>query len=172
VLGRRRDEDTLRRVYREHVDAVFAFFAYSSGRETAEDLTAVTFEKVIRAWHRYDAARAGERTWILSIARNVQTDHFRRQRLRQTASTDQHPELLELEASDAWETRILDGELLRGWLEVLSEREKEVLALRYAADLSAAEVAELLELTADNVHQIASRALRRLRARAAGGALP
>ena len=43
------DVDELRRVYREHVPAVFAFFGYAVARETAEDLTASTFERVIRA---------------------------------------------------------------------------------------------------------------------------
>lgn len=165
---RRRDSEALRRVYEEHVDAVYAFLAYSVGPDAAEDLTATTFERVIRAWRRYDPSRATERTWILSIARNALTDHFRRESHRRSASIDQHPSLLEGHgAEDERIGRRLDQEELRGWLSVLSEREREVLALRYGADLQATDIGRLLGLQPANVHQIISRALRRLRERAA-----
>ena len=53
---------------------------------------------------------------------------------------------------------------MRDWLRGLEPRERELLALRFAADLPAAEIARILDLSEDNVHQIASRALRRLHA--------
>ena len=155
--------DELRRVYREHVSAVFAFFAYAVSRETAEDLTATTFERVIRAWSGYDAQRGPERAWVLAIARNLLTDHYRRQSHRDTVSTDQHPLLLDTLSSDDWIERRLTHAELHGWLEQLGQREREILALRYGADLRATEIAELTGLTAANIHQIVSRSLRRLR---------
>ena len=42
-----------------------------------EDLTARTFEKAWRARHRYRRDLAGFSTWLLTIARNVATDHLR-----------------------------------------------------------------------------------------------
>lgn len=163
MRGKRPDEDVLRRFYREHVDAVYAFFAYSVERHTAEDLTASTFERALRAWGRYDAAVASERTWVLSIARNLLVDHFRRQKHRAAASIDEEGAVPELPSPDDPLARGLDQDELRGWLAHLSDRERQVLALRYGADLQAAEVAELLDLSAANVHQIVSRAMRRLR---------
>jgi RNA polymerase sigma-70 factor (ECF subfamily) len=162
--GRRlsRDEE-LRRVYREHLRAVYAFLAYSVPAATAEDLTGATFERVIRAWDRFDPAKASERTWILTIARNLLADHFRRQQHRAAVSLDEHPALMDALQSDDLESRRLSEDELRGWLSHLKDRERQVLALRYGADLPAEHVAELLELTPANVHQIASRALRRLR---------
>lgn len=156
-------DDALRRVYREHVAAVFAFFGYSVSRETAEDLTASTFERVIRAWDGYDAELGTERAWLLAIARNLLTDHYRRQNHRDTVSTDEHPLLLDTLMADDWIESRLTGAELHGWLEQLGKREREVLALRYGADLTAKEIAELTGLTDANVHQIISRSLRRLR---------
>ena len=154
-------------MFREHVGAVYAVFAYSVDAATAEDLTSATFEKVIRSWRRYDPAKAGERTWIIAIARNTMIDHFRRQSHRDASSLDEHPGLLDhLAAGDDFTQRHLDADELRSLLAVLGEREREVLALRYAADLPAADIAELLGLSAANVHQIISRSLRRLRASA------
>jgi RNA polymerase sigma factor (sigma-70 family) len=160
---RRAPDPELQRVYREHVSAVYAFFGYSVSKETAEDLTASTFERVIRAWADYDPQRGPERAWVLAIARNLLTDHYRRQQRRNTVSTDEHPILLDVLSSDDWiESRLSHAEL-HEWLEQLGAREREILALRYGADLRATEIAELTNLTASNVHQIVSRSLRRLR---------
>lgn len=154
-------------MYRDHLDAVFAFFAYSLGRQAAEDLTATTFERVIRHWSRYDAGRASERTWILAIARNTLIDHYRRQSHRQTTSLDEHPVLLDtLAEQDDPLARMLSGDAFAGWLDGLKPREREILAMRYGADLSGAEIAALTDLTEANVHQIISRTLRRLRSQA------
>ena len=151
-------------MYRTHVRAVFSFLAYSVSREAAEDLTSTTFERVLKAWDRFDPQRASERTWVLAIARNALTDHYRRQSHRGTVSVDEHPGLLDrLVDSTEPLARQLAVEGLASWLCELSEREREVLALRFGADLSAREIAGLTSLTEDNVHQIASRGLRRLR---------
>jgi RNA polymerase sigma-70 factor (ECF subfamily) len=158
-------EAELRRVYREHVDAVYAFFAYALPRGHAEDLTSATFERVVRHWSRYDAAKASERTWILAIARNLLTDHHRRRRHRDALSLDEHPVLLDTLAADDELGRRLDRDEVRSWLVGLSERERDLLALRYGADLTARDIAGLTELSEANVHQILSRALRKLRQR-------
>lgn len=157
-------EDELQRVYREHVGATYAFFAYSLSQPAAEDLTGATFERVVRSWSSFDPRRGSERTWILAIARNQLTDFFRRQAVRTTVSLDEHPQLLDLlEATDDAIGRRLSIEELKGWLSRLGPREQEVLALRYGADLQASEIGGLCGLSTANVHQILSRSLRRLR---------
>jgi RNA polymerase sigma factor (sigma-70 family) len=160
----RRDQEELRRVYQAHVSAVYAFFAYSVGRTTAEDLTSSAFERVIRSWDSFDPSKGSERTWILTICRNLLTDHHRRQQHRDATSLDEHPALLDtLVGPEDEYARRLDRDELRSWLSALSEREKEVLALRYGADLKAEDIAALTDLTTANVHQILSRTLRKLR---------
>jgi RNA polymerase sigma factor (sigma-70 family) len=166
VLRRRAAADDLSRVYREHVGAVYGFFAYSLKAPSAEDLTSATFERVLRAWKAFDPSRGSERAWILAIARNLLVDHYRRQSHRDTASTDEHPGLLEPLAGEDLLERTLTADELRGWLAVLGERERQILALRYAADLPAAEIAAIVGLSTANVHQILSRSLKRLRAAA------
>ncbi len=165
VQRKRARDQELRRVYRDHVDAVFGFFAYSLGRQAAEDLTATTFERVIRHWGRYDSKRASERTWILVIARNTLIDHYRRQSHRQAASLDEHPLLMDsLVEQDDPLARSLADDAFAQRLSSLKDREREVLALRFGGDLSGAEIATALELSEANVHQIISRSLKKLRA--------
>ena len=57
----------------------------------------------------------------------------------------------------------LDPELAAA-LATLSDREREVVALRYGADLTGPQIAELKELSLANVQQILSRSLRQMRA--------
>jgi RNA polymerase sigma-70 factor (ECF subfamily) len=142
---------------------VYAFFAYSVSHAAAEDLTSATFEKVVRAWDSYDARKASARTWILAIARNQLTDHYRRAALRDARSLDAEPALIEQLSAPDVAVEIGDREAFRSLLLDSDERERQIIALRYGAELSANEVADILGLTAANVHQIASRALRRLR---------
>src|SRR3954468_7759106 len=163
-LRGRSPRDELLDVYRDNVNAIYAFFSYSVSHETAEELTAATFEPVVKAWSRFNPETARPRTWILAIARNVLTDHFRRQSHRSAISLDEYPALAaSLASSDDPGARLLSLDMVRQWLSDLEPREREVLALRFAADLPAAEVARHLDISEANVHQISSRALRRLR---------
>jgi RNA polymerase sigma factor (sigma-70 family) len=148
-------------LYDEQVWSVYGFFGYRlASREEAEDLTQLTFERALRAWSRFDPSRASARTWLLAIARNLLIDHYRR---REPIPTG---DLAELETSgdpDAEPGLGLapDLELALG---TLSDRERELLALRYGGDLSGPEIAQLTGLKLANVQQIISRALRRMRA--------
>ena len=63
-----RDSD-FARVYDEHLWHVYGFLAYRvRDRNMVEDLTQSTFERALRAWPRFDPAKASERTWLLVIA--------------------------------------------------------------------------------------------------------
>jgi len=158
--------DELHRVYRDHVGAVYAFFAYSVAHHVAEDLTAETFERVVRSWGRFDPTRASQRAWILAIARNLLTDHYRKQHHRAGPSLDAQPELAEARSAagrDDLADNQISFETVKGWLSLLAPREREIIALRYGADLTTSEIAASLGTSEANVLQISSRALRRLR---------
>lgn len=150
-------------VYDEHMGRVYGFFAYwLRSRPDAEDLTQQTFERAFRAARSYDPARASVATWLLAIARNLLVDHFRaRSDDRKLRSLDQIA-LDTLEAAPDAYSLGLDPALERA-LARLSEREQELIALRYGADLSGPEVAAVTGLTLANTHQILARALRKLR---------
>jgi RNA polymerase sigma-70 factor (ECF subfamily) len=150
-------------VYEEQIWRVYGFFAYRlKSRQDAEDLTQYTFERAWRAWGRYDPARASVSTWLLVIARNLLLDH-----LRANSTSRQRPATEgELEAITADPDRFslgLEPEIERA-LSELGPRERELIAMRFGADLTGPEIAELTGLTLANVQQILSRALRRMRA--------
>jgi RNA polymerase sigma-70 factor (ECF subfamily) len=149
--------------YDEHVWQVYAFLAYRCANRTdAEDLTQMTFERALRAWHRYDERRASLLTWLLAIARNLLIDFYRADRSSGNETLDAlgTREPSEDEAYDLG----LSPELAAALAE-LSDRDREVVALRFGGDLTGPEIAEMLELSLANVQQILSRSLRRLRGR-------
>ena len=150
-------------LYDEQVYSVYGFLAYRvRTREEAEDLTQLTFERAVRAWSRYDPERASARTWLLAIARNLLIDHYRADRTAAQAPLEEAPEWAAV-VDGPDESVGLSPELATA-LATLGERERELIALRYGADLTGPEIAELCGLTLANVQQILSRSLRRLRA--------
>lgn len=148
-------------VYDDEVWRVYAFIAYRvKSKQDAEDLTQQTFERALKAWRSFDPERASAATWLTSIARNLVIDHYRGDR---SDRHDPDPELLEqIEAPEDASRFGLDPDLEQA-LATLGEREREIIALRFGADLNGPEIAELTGLTLANVQQILSRSLRRLR---------
>lgn len=153
-------------LYDDHIWDVYGFIAYRvSTREQAEDLTQATFERALKAWSRFDPERASAQTWLLAIARNLVIDHYRSDKSRSTSHLDTTEESDAkagmVEAED--ERRLGVSPELEAALSGLPDRQREVLALRFGGDLSGAQIAEMTGLSLDNVQQILSRSLRRLR---------
>lgn len=152
------------RVYELYVDRVYAFFAYRLAvRIDAEDLTAATFERIVRHVDRFDEARGTVATWVFTIAENVLIDHYRRQARRdeQTLPDGGEESIAQLVSVDRPSEGLAPP--LQQALAALSPREQHVIGLRFGGDLSGREIAGILGTTEANAHQMLSRALRRLR---------
>ena len=147
--------------YETHIWHVYGFLAYRTrSRADAEDLTQETFERALKAWSRFDPARADLRTWLLVIARNTYIDSRRRAAARpQTLEAADPDTLVGARTAD---TPGPDPELDAA-LKRLNRREREAIALRFGGDLKIAEVAEILDVSVSNAQQILSRALKSLR---------
>lgn len=149
--------------YEAHVWDVYGFFAYRLGhRAEAEDLTQQTFEKALRAWARFDPQRAPLGAWLMAIARNLLIDHYRTDRSDRQEPIDRQPDS-ELGAEPLEHDLGIAPDLAIA-LATLPARDREVIALRFGADLSGRQIAELTGLSLSNVQQILSRSLRKLRA--------
>jgi RNA polymerase sigma factor (sigma-70 family) len=156
--------------YEEELPRVYGYVAYQvASQEEAEDLTQQTFERALAHWGEFDDRRATITTWLLAIARNLVVDHYRaRARRPQTVSLDDLSEA-QLETTGYSDPAVGVVPELESALTALGERERELIALRYGADLSGPQIAAVTGLTVANVQQILSRSLRRLRAELEGG---
>jgi RNA polymerase sigma-70 factor (ECF subfamily) len=149
-------------VYRDQLPRVYNFFRYRLGNDAvAEDLTSRTFEKAWRARQRYRRDLSAFGTWLLRIARNVAVDHLRSSRnhapldAASDAPADTTPEHDEMRRSDFSHLATLVAKL--------SEREQELLALKYGAGATNRAIAELTGLTESNVGTLLHRAVQTLR---------
>jgi RNA polymerase sigma factor (sigma-70 family) len=151
-------------MYQEQIWSVYGYLAYRlRSREEAEDLTQATFERALRSWAGYDAERSQPRTWLLAIAHNILVDHYRAVRVRPVTVPEEGSLTVPQPAQPGPEETGWVSPDLAYALERLSQRDREVIALRFGGDLTGREIAELLDLTLANVQQILSRSLRNLR---------
>ena len=142
----------------EHLDDVYAYLVYlTRDRSLAEDLTADTFEKALKAWRRFDANRGSARTWLCQIARTTALDWFRgEERRRHREQRAAVPDRLDAGFADG-----LSPEL-EAALRELSAAEREVIALRVLLELDNEETARVLGISPTAVSTRLSRALKKL----------
>jgi RNA polymerase sigma factor (sigma-70 family) len=155
-------DNRFERLYAEHAQALFGFLSYRTGdRVLAEDLLADTFERALRARRRFDPRKASEKTWLYTIALNCLRDHARRRHtegraLKRIASGAIPEATGEME-------EVSDRDLIRRNLALLSDDEREAIALRFGADLTVPEIAKLTGERLTTVEGRVYRALRKLR---------
>jgi RNA polymerase sigma factor (sigma-70 family) len=149
------------KLYEQNAQGLFAFLAYRTGDQSlAEDLVAETFERALRS-RRGFRRRGSEKTWLYSIGLNCLRDHMRRRSVEQRA-LQRHglePEAALNPGTEAVEAR----DAIRRAFEVLSQEEREATALRYGAELTVPEIAELTGEKLTTVEGRVYRALRKLR---------
>jgi RNA polymerase sigma-70 factor, ECF subfamily len=148
-------------IYGDHAQPLLGFLVYRTGdRALSEDVLADTFERVLRSRKPFDPRRASRKTWLYTIALNVLRDHIRRQQAETRALARIGPPATadaSMEAVQGERGRILDA------LKVLSPEEREVVALRYGADMTVPEIAKLQNEKLTTVEGRVYRALRKLR---------
>lgn len=134
---------------------LYGYVAYrvGSGPE-AEDLTSTAFERGLRYRASYDASRGSPLTWLIGIARREIADS-----MRTPDSPFTVPEL----SSESHEPAVVDKVVIHAALARLPSRDRDLIALRYGAELSAREIAELLGETTNGVEVALHRARARLR---------
>ena len=149
-------------IYAEQLPRVYNFFRYRIGdRPEVEDLTSLTFEKAWRARHRYRRDIAGFTTWLLTIARNVATDHYRAAR-RDVPLEDAAGHATGVTPEDE-AARRSDIQRLGALMAALPDRDRELLSLKYGAGMTNRAIARVTGLTESNVGTILHRAVEKFR---------
>jgi RNA polymerase sigma-70 factor, ECF subfamily len=149
-------------LYRSCRDDVYAYVAtLLRDRSAAEDVTALAFERAYRKQRSFRRERGNERAWLFGIARNAALDELRRRR--------RLAPLLAEPAEAAPERDPEDPELalrrvaVRSALAGLGGRERELIALKFHAGLSNAEIARVLRTSETNAGTMLHRAIQTLR---------
>lgn len=163
-------------LYQRYVDRVYSYLRFRV-RDPAltEDLTQEVFIQVMRGLATLEW-RGSLAPWILRIARNTVVDHWRRSG-RRPERTLTAVEAGEMDEDDNRMDRLLAQEepgleLAELWLDRarieaasrhLTDLQQQVLALRFAADLSVRETAEAMGRSEGAVKNLQHHAVRSLR---------
>jgi RNA polymerase sigma-70 factor, ECF subfamily len=153
---------------RNNLDAVYRYLlTMTKDSALAEDLTSETFERALRRWHRFDPRRAGEKTWLLMLARSAALDHFRaearRLRREERFVSEQDDEQDDEQADIQVDLGLTPA--LEAALAELSAAEREVIALRVIVELDGDTAARVLGISRTSCSTRLSRALRKLEER-------
>ncbi|MDX6687209.1 MAG: hypothetical protein QOF86_3337 [Baekduia sp.] len=138
----------------EHRDTVFRFLVASVGRDAADDCFQETFLSAMKAYPRLRAG-SNHRAWVLTIAHRKALDHHRA-RARHAIPVQDVPEVAVYDApprdDEAW-ARVRE----------LPPKQRAAVLLRYAGDLSHAEVAAALGCSEEAARRSAHEGLKKLR---------
>lgn len=141
----------------ELIPHVYSYAAYRLGDgHDAEDVTSEVFERAIRYRKSYDQSKGEPIAWLLGIARRSVDAAL-------NARPRDHVELEDM----AGETSIEDDSVRRltlaAALAQLSDRDQELISLRYGAELTALQIGQVLGMQTNAVEVALHRALARLR---------
>ena len=167
-LARKGDSDAFGMLYDHYQGSVYRFLYYRVGSVAlAEDLTSETFFRALRSMGTFQWQGKDFGAWLMTIARNLTTDHFKAGRTRLELSTDDMTAQVDAAggSTDGPDTQVLaslTNQALLVALKKLPHEQQECLIMRFLQGLSIAETALVLGRSAGAVKQLQLRGVRNL----------
>lgn len=163
-LARQGDKEAFGLLYDHYHASVHRFLSFRVGSQLlAEDLTSETFFRALRSMNSFRWQGKDFGAWLMTIARNLATDHFKAGRTRLEQTTEDMATLdTTTEGPEGDVLSSLNSELLLRALRELPNEQRECLILRFFEGLSIAETAEQLDRSAGAIKQLQLRGVRNL----------
>lgn len=151
-------------LYDEYSLTVYRYiYARVSSAALAEDLTSETFVRALRALDSFRWQGRDFGAWLVTIARNLITDHYKSGRVRLEVVTDEiETHDRETEGPEVDVLAAATAEVLRNAVGALPDEQRDCLTMRFFAGLSIAETARALDKSEGAVKQLQLRAVRHL----------
>jgi RNA polymerase sigma-70 factor (ECF subfamily) len=163
-LARGGDADAFGLLYDHYQPSVYRFLFYRTRSSTlAEDLTSETFFRALRSMNGFRWQGKDFGAWLMTIARNLATDHFKAGRTRLELTTEDMA--LHDDATEGPESSVLAGltnEMLLQALTELPSEQRDCLVMRFLQGMSIAETAAVLGRSDGAVKQLQLRGVRNL----------
>ena len=163
-LARKGDADAFGMLYDHYQASVYRFLFYRTRSSTlAEDLTSETFFRALRSMTNFRWQGKDFGAWLMTIARNLATDHFKAGRTRLEMTTEdmgQHDDSTEGPESQVLAS--LTNEMLLSALTQLPDEQRDCLVMRFLQGMSISETASVLERSDGAVKQLQLRGVRNL----------
>jgi RNA polymerase sigma-70 factor, ECF subfamily len=163
-LARQGDAEAFGMLYDHYQGSVYRFLFYRTRSSTlAEDLTSETFFRALRSMNNFRWQGKDFGAWLMTIARNLATDHFKAGRTRLELTTEDMS--LHDDATDGPEGMVIAGltnEILMQALTELPAEQRDCLVMRFLQGMSIAETAAVLGRSDGAVKQLQLRGVRNL----------
>ena len=163
-LARSGDKDAFGMLYDHYHVSVYRFVYYRVGSvQLAEDLTGETFFRALRSMNGFRWQGRDFGAWLMTIARNLTTDHFKSGRSRLEQTTEDMSTLdTETEGPESSVLAHLTNEALLRALRELPQDQQDCLVMRFLQGMSIAETAAVLGRSDGAVKQLQLRGVRNL----------
>jgi RNA polymerase sigma-70 factor (ECF subfamily) len=154
------DRDALEELYLLHFDRIYSYLHMSVGnRHDAEDLTTLTFLKMLESIKRFRWQAVPFSAWLFRIAHNVAMDHFRASKRVQPEEEVPEPIGSEQLSAEVEAMRSIGRQSMLQMIESLSPEQQQVLTLKFVFNFGNGEVASILGKTEGAVKSLQHRAL-------------
>lgn len=158
-------------LYRHYVERIYAYCYRRTGNHAdAEDLTGQVFTEALEKFDAYrHEGKAG--AWLFTIAHSRLVDYYRKRshrRHRPLAHEGDDPALFHDTQTPSPEGRLIDDEQRRhlfAMLDMLDEDKRDLILLRYGADLTFEEIGDIVGKSEAAVKMSLYRLLAELRRR-------
>ena len=158
--------EALGELYELNMPKVFRYISYRVGDTyLAQDLTSTVFEKALKGFGSYRSDKASSSTWLITVARNTVIDYYRSMDgKQQVVALDQVSEMASSRPSPEDEA-IRNDELRRLYvcLAGLSQDEREIISLKFGAEFTNRQIAQMLGFSESKVGTRLYRAVLKLR---------
>jgi RNA polymerase sigma factor (sigma-70 family) len=136
---------------------VYSYVAYRIGDgPDAEDITSEAIERALRYRSSFDPRKGKPQSWLIGIARACVDDFL-------SSRTVPAADVAELAVTQELEGDIMLRLSVRAAIDALEGSDRDLIALRYGADLSARQIGQLLDMKTNAVDVALHRARGRLR---------
>jgi RNA polymerase sigma-70 factor (ECF subfamily) len=166
------DPDAFGRLYDRYYQPVFGFMlSRTRNAEVAKDLCSETFFQALKNIRRYQSKGKPFKSWLFAIAMAQIGTYFRGRKKYLSVTIDEAPELV---AADEYRPDVaLAAEedasvirrqirLVRRLFDMLSQRQQNILSLRFFSKLTVPEIAAVVKMKEGTVKSHIHRALKKL----------
>lgn len=157
------DPQAIGKIYDSYFQDVYRFVRYRLNDESlAEDISSDVFVRLLEAVKKKRGPEKNIKSWLLSTASHIVTDHLRLHYRRPTAEMPE--DLIDHAASPTEEfDQNYEQHLTREALQHLTSEQQNVLALRFGQGYSLEETADVMQKKPNAIKALQFRALAALR---------
>ncbi len=156
------DREAFAQLYEEHFDKIYRYVTLRIGNKTeAEDMTQQVFLNALKSISSFKWKGIPFSAWLFRIAHNQVVDYLRSKKRtavpldESLASSDNNPQLVTEQRLDIEQLLLATNQL--------TEAQSEVISLRFAGELSIAQVAKAMGKSQGAVKSLQHRAIVALR---------